>query len=58
MKKDILRTGDKDVLRFKFCYNNEYLKKGSLFLLREGRTKILGIVSKIFTDESDLKDIA
>ena len=55
MKKEVLRTGDKDVLKFKFCYSNEFLKNGSLLLLREGRTKILGVVSKVFYDESEMK---
>lgn len=48
MKKDLLRTGDKDILTFKFMYNSEYLKENSVFLLREGRTKIWGIITKVF----------
>ncbi len=54
MDKDVLRTGDKDKLTFRFMFNSEYLKKNSSFLLREGRTKILGIVTKIITDKKQL----
>lgn len=55
MKKDLLRTGDKDILTFKFMYNSEYLKKNSVFLLREGRTKIWGIINNVFESKEDKK---
>ena len=44
MKEKLLRTGDKGLLTFRFMYNSEYLKTNSIFLLREGRTKILGTI--------------
>jgi GTPase len=52
MNKGILRTGDKALLRFQFKYNNEFLKSGLTFLLREGRTKILGQITRVFDAES------
>ena len=45
MNKELLRTGDKGFVRFKFMYNPEYIEKGCTILLREGRTKILGVIS-------------
>jgi len=51
-----LRTGDKGLVRFRFMYNTEYLKPGSIILLREGRTKICGVISRVF-DPNEKKDI-
>jgi len=39
---DVLRTGDKGIITFSFCYKPEYLHKGSRLLLAEGRVKIIG----------------
>ena len=59
MAKELMRTGDKGQVRFKFMYNSEYLKPGYPLLLREGRTKILGVVTKVYDstnkDESMVK---
>jgi GTPase len=49
MNKDLLRTGDKGHIKFKFMYRPEYLKIGTTILFREGRTKGLGVVSSIGT---------
>lgn len=51
MSKGILRTGDKAIIKFSFKYSPEYLKPGLSFLLREGRTKILGQVTRVFVME-------
>lgn len=48
MNTDLLRSSDKGVIRFKFLYHPEYLKKDSTILLREGRTKILGVVTRVY----------
>jgi GTPase len=48
MDKTLLRTGDKAIIKFSFKYSPEYLKPGLSFLLREGRTKILGQVTRVF----------
>ena len=53
-KNDVLRTGDRDILQFRFCFHSEFLKEGSMFLLREGRTKILGTVTKVFGSQDDM----
>lgn len=55
MKKTLLRTGDKDELIFRFMYNSEYLKINSVFLLREGRTKILGTITELIHDKNSLQ---
>jgi GTPase len=47
MNVDLLRTGDKGHIKFKFMYRPEYLKPGTTILFREGRTKGLGVVSSI-----------
>lgn len=47
MNRDLLRTGDKGHIKFKFMYRPEYLKPGTTILFREGRTKGLGVVTQV-----------
>ena len=49
--KDVLRTGDKGKVKFKFMYNPEYIHTGMTILFREGRTKGLGVISTILYSE-------
>lgn len=51
MNTNVLMTNDKGQIRFKFLYHPEFIKKDSTILLREGRTKILGIVTKVYPME-------
>ncbi|KAJ3305308.1 Short integuments 2, mitochondrial [Kappamyces sp. JEL0829] len=44
MDKQILRTGDRAIVRFRFLQHPEYIKPGSKVLFREGRTKGVGKV--------------
>jgi hypothetical protein len=44
----ILRTGDRGLVRFRFMQRAEYLKVGTKLIFREGRTKGLGTVREIF----------
>ena len=53
MTKDVLKNGDKDRLTFRFLFHSEYLKPNLKFLLREGRTKILGEVTKVYSNLND-----
>jgi GTPase len=46
-ESNLLRSGDKATLRFKFRYHPEYLKIGANLLLSEGKIKIIGTVTKI-----------
>ncbi len=48
MNKEVIRTGDKAKVRFRFLYNPEYLKKGTRIIFREGRTKGMGNITNIF----------
>jgi len=54
LPQEIMRTGDKAIVKFKFMYNSEYLRPGLNILLREGKTKILGMVTKVY-DSSERK---
>ena len=55
MNKDLLRTGDKGHIKFRFMYRPEYLKIGTTILFREGRTKGLGVVSSVSLPTSTYK---
>lgn len=46
----ILRTGDRAIVTFKFCYKSEFLKKGFRLLLAEGRVKIIGKVLNVIEE--------
>ncbi|CAI8013854.1 GTP-binding protein 1, partial [Geodia barretti] len=48
MNKEHLRTGDKAKCLFRFIKNPEYLRPGTRMVFREGRTKAVGNVTKIF----------
>ncbi len=50
MDKEVIRTGDKAMVSFRFLYNPEYLKKGRQIIFREGRTKGIGKITKIIYD--------
>lgn len=49
-KEKILRTGDKGLCKMKFLFNPEFLTKGQVLILREGRTKILGVITNVLAD--------
>lgn len=53
--KDLLRNEDRDLVRFRFMYAPEYLKPGLTLLLREGKTKVLGTITKLYP-ESELTE--
>lgn len=48
MSREHLRTGDKAIVRFRFIKNPEYLRTDMRMVFREGRTKAVGTVSKLF----------
>uniref|UniRef100_A0AC35U4M4 Tr-type G domain-containing protein n=1 Tax=Rhabditophanes sp. KR3021 TaxID=114890 RepID=A0AC35U4M4_9BILA len=47
MQKEVLRTGDRDTITFRFIRYPEYLRLGTRLVFREGRTKAVGKVVKI-----------
>jgi len=52
MSCELLRTGDKAIVTFRFCFHGEYLSLGETILFREGRTKGLGKVVEIIDESS------
>nr|Q17045.1 RecName: Full=GTP-binding protein AGP-1 [Ascaris suum]AAA86432.1 GTP-binding protein [Ascaris lumbricoides] len=48
MTKEVLRTGDRDLVTFRFIRNPEYIRVGSRMVFREGRTKAVGTVIKVY----------
>ncbi|NHJ49193.1 MAG: elongation factor 1-alpha [Asgard group archaeon] len=51
MDKKVIRTGDKAIVKFQFLYNPEYLKKGRQIIFREGRTRGIGKITKVYKVE-------
>lgn len=48
MSQEHLRTGDKAIVHFRFIKNPEYLRPDMRLVFREGRTKAVGTVTKLF----------
>jgi hypothetical protein len=48
MSVEHLRTGDRATVRFRFIKSPEYLRVGMKLVFREGRTKAIGSVSKLY----------
>lgn len=51
MNKEVIRTGDKAKVRFRFLYYPEFLKTDRQILFREGRTKGIGKITKIYYEK-------
>lgn len=54
MEKELLRSGDRAVVRFHFLQRPEYLSLGSRFVFREGRTKGIGVIINIVNKEDQI----
>ena len=48
MSSELLRTGDKGIIKFRFIRSPEFLHEGSSILFREGRTRGLGQIVKLY----------
>ena len=48
MEQDLLRTGDRAKVRFRFMRHPEYLRVGARMVFREGRTKGIGKITALF----------
>jgi GTPase len=46
---EILRNEDRGLVRFSFKYRPEFVKEGETILLREGKTKVIGTITKIIS---------
>lgn len=55
-EEELLRNEDRGLVRFRFMYSPEYIKLGLTILLREGRTKILGTITRLITDKELLEN--
>ncbi|XP_078388009.1 GTP-binding protein 1-like isoform X3 [Cetorhinus maximus] len=51
MSKDCLRTGDKATVHFRFIKTPEYLHADQRLVFREGRTKAVGTITKMPSEE-------
>lgn len=49
--KELLRTGDRGTVVFRFINSPEYIHAGASILFREGRTRGLGQVTKLIYDK-------
>jgi GTPase len=47
MSTELLRTGDKGIIKFRFMRSPEFMHEGANVLFREGRTRGLGQVTKL-----------
>ncbi|TFY80986.1 hypothetical protein EWM64_g3024 [Hericium alpestre] len=45
--QELLRTGDRATVTFEFIAHPEYIKQGMKLLFREGKTKGLGVITKL-----------
>lgn len=50
LDREVIRTGDRATVAFRFVQRPEYLAPGDRLLFREGRTKGLGIVKSVGYD--------
>jgi len=50
MSCELLRSGDKAIVTFRWCYHAEYINLGETLLFREGRTKGLGRIVEVVDD--------
>jgi len=50
MSCELLRSGDKAIVTFRWCYHAEYVNLGETLLFREGRTKGLGRIVEVVDD--------
>lgn len=48
MDKEVLRTGDKAIVTFRFMYRPEYMHSGVRLVMREGSTRGMGVVTKLY----------
>lgn len=49
--QDVIRTGDRALVRFRFIHSPEFLKKGMRFVFRDGQAKGIGKVVRIVHEE-------
>ena len=53
MSKEVFRSEDTALIRWRFKENTEFIKEGSTILMRDGRTKMIGVVSRVYFEEEE-----
>jgi len=53
ISSDLLRTGDRGIVRFRFIKSPEYLHVGATILFREGRTRGVGHIKNLIYPEKE-----
>ena len=48
INRKIIRTGEKANIRFRFMFKPEYIEENDIIILREGKTKGIGKIKKLF----------
>ena len=56
LDNEYLRSQDKGTIRFRFMYRPEFVKEGTTILFREGRTKGLGVITRVFLPKSTVNN--
>lgn len=51
--QEVLRTGDHSLVHFHFLYRPEFMKVGQRLIFREGRTKGIGVVTKLVVEADE-----
>lgn len=46
-EEQLLRNEDRGLVKFSFKYRPEFIKEGEIILLREGKTKVIGTITRI-----------
>lgn len=57
MDQKVFRTGDKGLCTLKFMFFPEYIKPGMTFMLREGRTKVVGEITQLIDNPAVLTEL-
>eukprot|EP00299_Pterocystis_sp_00344_P015006 c7477_g1_i1.p1 GENE.c7477_g1_i1~~c7477_g1_i1.p1 ORF type:complete len:491 (-),score=96.02 c7477_g1_i1:142-1497(-) len=54
MNTDVIRSGTRSQVRFRFMYRPEYMKADSMLIFREGKTKGIGKINRLVPSEEEL----
>lgn len=53
-----MRTNDVGTIRFKFKYGVEFVEEGQQIMIREGSTKAVGVITKVFPMNDPPEDLS
>jgi hypothetical protein len=55
--REYIRPGEMSKIKFRFVYRPEYLQEGDRFIFREGTTRGVGIVRKLFENDKSEEEV-